>query len=106
LAPAALIWTIGWVRTNEVAAMRRALACVAYLFVFAVLYPLLLLVLFDDAVVDEDWSLFGGMAAAVAVGLVGQAQAQYLLKASTPSGGTRRPYTRTAVIYKDNVQGQ
>eukprot|EP00240_Pyramimonas_obovata_P000899 CAMPEP_0118950308 /NCGR_PEP_ID=MMETSP1169-20130426/51136_1 /TAXON_ID=36882 /ORGANISM="Pyramimonas obovata, Strain CCMP722" /LENGTH=544 /DNA_ID=CAMNT_0006897119 /DNA_START=12 /DNA_END=1643 /DNA_ORIENTATION=+ len=83
---AAVVWTIGWVRENENALMRRALACVVYLFVFAVLYPLLLLLLFDDAVKDEDWALFGGVAAGIALGLAGQAQAQYLLKASTPSG--------------------
>lgn len=81
-----LLWTVGWVYENERGNYVRCLMCILYMFVFAAAFPYLLLVLFDQAVPDEDWALLVGVAVAVVLGLAAQAHAEFLLKSATPSG--------------------
>ncbi|KAK3278801.1 hypothetical protein CYMTET_13287 [Cymbomonas tetramitiformis] len=81
-----LVWTYGWIKKNEPESVKRGMFCVAYLFTFSALYPFLLYWMFDRSVPDEDWGGFGGCLVGLTGGFLLQAQAEYLLKTSIPSG--------------------
>ena len=69
---AALLWTLGWVYENQRTAYLKGVGCVVYMFLWCTAYPYILLMLFDHAVLEDDWILFIAMSLLIIIGLSAQ----------------------------------